>query len=134
MNKEHENDVMRKALEKIRFEIESYFFGDEGVPDSHEKVVDSFLENPPDYVSLRNTFFEIDQILRDYRADALPLKNCEVGNAEEQSKRFNKFCHAHKELVLSEYRCSDDCPCLKTLSSAECEMVWSQMSYKDEKQ
>ena len=71
MDREHENDVMRKALEKIRFEIESYFFDDEGALDSHEKLVDSFLENPPDYVSLRNTFFEIDRILRDYRAEVM---------------------------------------------------------------
>ena len=63
---EHENDAMRKALEKIRYEVESYVFDEPCKVDSHEKFVDSFTEDPPDYVSLRNTLFEIDRILRDY--------------------------------------------------------------------
>ena len=64
MSVKRENDVLRKALHKIRFEVESYFFDEEGV-DSHEKFVDSFLENPADYTTLRDTLFEIDSILRD---------------------------------------------------------------------
>lgn len=65
MSKEHENSVLRKTLEKIRREVEFYVF-DEPEVDSHEKFVDSFTENPPDYVSLRNTLFRLDSILREY--------------------------------------------------------------------
>lgn len=60
-------------------------------------------------------------------------RNCDIGTTEEQNHRFNEFCKAHKELVLSKYRCSDDCPCLKTLSNIDCAIAWSNMPYSKSK-
>lgn len=65
MSKEYENSVLKKTLEKIRCEVSSYFFNDYPV-ESHEKFVDLFLEDPPDYTTLRNTLLELDSILREY--------------------------------------------------------------------
>lgn len=59
-----------------------------------------------------------------------PKRNCDIGSPTEQNKRFEEFCKQHKELKLSSYQCSDDCPCLKTLSDTDCEFTWSQMPYK----
>jgi hypothetical protein len=55
---------------------------------------------------------------------AEPLKNCEVGTAEEQSVRFYDYCLTHsKDSVV----CLD-CPlCDK---SEMCEFVWAQLPYE----
>ena len=78
MSNEHENSVLRKTLEKIRREVEFYVF-DEPEVDSHEKFVDSFTENPPDYTTLRDTLFALDRILREY--------DQEISHLEEENGR-----------------------------------------------
>lgn len=49
-------------------------------------------------------------------------RNCDVGTAEEQSERYEKFCYAHRS---REKGCGDcplcDIPC--------CEFAWTQMPY-----
>ena len=51
-----------------------------------------------------------------------PPRNCDVGTAEEQSERYEKFCYAHRS---REKGCGDcplcDIPC--------CEFAWLQMPY-----
>jgi hypothetical protein len=55
-----------------------------------------------------------------------PLKNCEVGTAEEQSVRFYDYCLTHSK---SSVVCLD-CPlCDK---SEMCEFVWAQLPYESE--
>lgn len=55
--------------------------------------------------------------------DALsaPPRNCDVGTAEEQSERYDKFCDIHD--------CRSDCPLFKADS---CELAWAQMPYEAE--
>ena len=48
-----------------------------------------------------------------------PARNCDVGTAEEQVERFDKFCDIHD--------CKSDCPLFKAES---CEFAWSQMPYE----
>ena len=52
-----------------------------------------------------------------------PPRNCDVGTAEEQSERYEKFCYAHRS---REKGCGDcplcDIPC--------CEFAWLQMPYE----
>ena len=55
---------------------------------------------------------------------AAPPRNCDVGTAEEQSERFDKFCHAN----INTQRCCGDCPAFRTTRD-DCELVWAQMSY-----
>ena len=58
------------------------------------------------------------------RALATPARNCDVGTAQEQAERFNKFCESHpyKDGVGS--RCFN-CE----LDSCNCEIAWAQMPY-----
>jgi hypothetical protein len=55
---------------------------------------------------------------------AEPLKNYEVGTAEEQSNRFFAFCNKHQTFD----GCSD-CP---LEGSDRCEIAWAQMPYESE--
>lgn len=50
---------------------------------------------------------------------AEPVRNCDVGTADEQSERCDKFCYMHN--------CKSDCPLSKADS---CELAWAQMPYK----
>ncbi len=46
---------------------------------------------------------------------ALPLRNCDVGTAEEQIDRFGDFCHSHR-VYIDEFHgedCDPDCPIAK---------------------
>ena len=57
---------------------------------------------------------------------AEPLKNCEVGTAEEQSVRFHDYCltHSKRSVVCL------DCPlCGK---SEMCEFAWADLPYESE--
>ena len=58
---------------------------------------------------------------------AEPLRNCEVGTAEEQSKRFKKYCALHKSF---EWGC-EKCP-IFPYKIIKCEFLWSQMQYESE--
>lgn len=60
----------------------------------------------------------IDQALAD------PPRNCDVGTAEEQMKRWREFCATHPGC--------DECPChKKTRIITLCFAHWAQMPYKE---
>jgi hypothetical protein len=56
---------------------------------------------------------------------AAPARNCDVGTAEEQTERFDKFCHAN----INTQRCCGDCPAFRTTRD-DCELVWAQLPYE----
>lgn len=60
-----------------------------------------------------------------YAALAASPRNCDVGTAQEQEVRFERFCHAHR----SRERCCEDCPIVA--DSASCEFTWAQMPYEE---
>ena len=51
------------------------------------------------------------------------LRNCDVGTAEEQSERYEKFCYNHR----SREKGCGDCPLLE--GGPCCELAWTQMPY-----
>ena len=61
------------------------------------------------------------------------LRNCDVGTAEEQSDRFDKFCYSHnkcfqcpvKSIWNSHHRQKQLCEIIR------CEIIWSQMPYEE---
>ena len=62
-----------------------------------------------------------------------PLRNCDVGTAEEQIKRWEEFCaskHA-KWKIGSPIANSCDCPCYSNIACNW--FVWSQMPYEEVK-
>lgn len=55
-----------------------------------------------------------------------PLRNCDVGTAEEQSRRFHEFCvkHAHDGCPK--------CPAHQAVNkSTRCPIVWGQLHYEE---
>lgn len=81
--------------------------------------------------------------LRQKIMDALsaPARNCDVGTAEEQWKRFYEFCIDWEESG-PDGGCSDGCPCMAIKSKKSdgcfgqsgCFAIWAQMPYEEEKQ
>ena len=65
-----------------------------------------------------------------------PVRNCDVGTAEEQAERFMKFCEAHKpdehqftehgELLCPSTGCE-----LIACNYGQCALVWAQMPYEE---
>ena len=90
-----------------------------------QKALHSLIEN----IEMRGAIFGLEVIvdtktfLDAKAALAEPLRNCDVGTAEEQAKRFEKFC---KDNQTSSGSCSEckiwDCP--------RCELTWGQMPYE----
>jgi len=110
--------AMREALVKIRRELNTYC-NDCTLPDR-------MTEDPPDYTCLRDSLLEIERIVD--AALSAPARNCDVGTAEEQFKRYLAFCH-------SESRGCEHCPANKTRlrGTSNCDLAWAQMPYEADK-
>jgi len=70
-------------------------------------------------------------ILADIAKTALaaPPRNCDVGTAEEQLKRFKDFCR-----IISKDETCDGCPLFPQCSTLEhCTLAWAQMPYEEGK-
>lgn len=62
--------------------------------------------------------------MRAYKSE---LRNCDVGTAEEQLKRFGNFCR-----MISKDEICDGCPLFPQCSTLEhCTLAWAQMPYKE---
>ena len=56
---------------------------------------------------------------------AEPVKNCDVGTAEEQAKRFEEYCESE---VCKRKRCKSRA---KALCIERCALEWAQMPYEE---
>lgn len=90
---------------------------------------------------LREAYEFADEFLRDYGTDwklhnklcdmlksalAEPLRNCDIGTAEEQYERWWAFCAKHGDYCMG-------CPCGRpTGNLARCFAKWAQMPYSDD--
>jgi hypothetical protein len=78
-----------------------------------------------------------DQIEENEHALAEPLRNCDVGTAEEQSKRFILFCRRNPCRGV----CYDICNFanvngrigFQKIGQSRCFAFWAQMPYEEEK-
>ena len=61
------------------------------------------------------------------KALAIPLRECDVGTAEEQAKRFQEFCD---DSQTDEDFCSMCARC-SLKKERHCEIVWAQMPYTE---
>ena len=96
--------AMREALERLRTEIER-FYNNEWIPYDAWQGCDDVISH----------------------ALSAPARNCDVGTAEEQYKRYEKFCCSH-------YRIADTGSgnCLKCpFAQPVCKLAWSQMPYEE---
>lgn len=69
------------------------------------------------------------QIAENKKALEVPLRNCDVGTAEEQDERFNKFCFSYYDINNSDCSCGK-CPLRENNIKVTCEFAWSQMPYE----
>lgn len=53
-----------------------------------------------------------------------PLRNCDVGTAKEQSRRFEEYCESE---VCKRNRCKSQA---KALCIERCALAWAQMPYE----
>ena len=69
--------------------------------------------------------------LCDIACDAIsaPPRNCDVGTAEEQEARFNKFCFSYYNINNVDGECNT-CP-LNDNVKTTCEFAWMQMPYEE---
>ena len=90
------------------------------------------FSNELDPSEVSNAQYQIDKT---DEALTEPIRNCEVGTAEEQSKRFREFCSAHK-YVSSDFSIicrgfgKNRCPFFNARAKSKCEFAWSQMPYE----
>ena len=98
--------AMREALEKVRRVL-------------HCAIVADILKGD----DVNSAFNEVTAAL------SAPPRNCDVGTAEEQEKRFNSFCKTHLSGTRS--ICSAQCPCVGCRSMFHCLTKWSQMPYDE---
>lgn len=73
-----------------------------------------------------------------HRALAAPPRNCDVGTADEQMRRYCKFTLRYNPCSYEGYaRCAEDCPIHKKLTQEGhgellCQLEWAQMPYEAE--
>ena len=79
------------------------------------------------FLKTQNGGYEEMAIALDKAKAALaePLRNCDVGTAEEQYARVRAFCKRHKVGL----RCVD-CPVNGVLPK-NCALIWAQMPYEE---
>ena len=64
-------------------------------------------------------------------AIAIPLRNCDVGTAEEQKRRFKEYCDKHYDLI--EHHGCKGCPARNYIEGwgvPYCQLKWAQMPYE----
>ena len=68
---------------------------------------------------------------------SVPLRNCEVGTAEEQAERYRNFADRYVPCAYRGYaRCAEDCPVNIKLTQEGCgellcQLEWAQMPYEE---
>lgn len=60
------------------------------------------------------------------QALSAPPRQCDVGTAEEQERRFRKYCETEE---CNRYRCGHGC---KVVCIDRCAVAWAQMPYEQE--
>jgi hypothetical protein len=58
-----------------------------------------------------------------------PLRNCDVGTADEQYARFVDFCWRYRTVSIGGNSSCNDCP---IKGRKVCQLAWSQMPYESE--
>ena len=65
---------------------------------------------------------------------AAPPRNCDVGSAVEQKKRFVEYCKGHRIKIAGHADvCNPKCPCRKDGDLNLCVLAWAQMPYEERK-
>ena len=107
------------------------------INEKHETVADN--------VSANHHFREVAKMIQHEEVDvskmetttptreksSAPLRNCDVGTAEEQAERFYAFCGCHRFQSGIKGMCSSLCPLIRCRDMCNCLTKWSQMPYDE---
>lgn len=96
--------AMREALEKVRFYLPHFL---------------QYMRLHREDEEAGGYYERILEVVND--ALAAPPRNCDVGTAEEQTRRWNRFCYRHECL---------SCP-VEPIGEVDCILAWSQMPYDE---
>lgn len=105
-------EKMREAL----LEARRFVFQSSKMADRDLLILD---DQGPRILQPQDTLAKMDAAL------ALPPRQCDMGTAEEQDRRFKKFCNKHCRGSNVRYPCLT-CP----LPVDKCQLAWAQMPYK----
>lgn len=61
---------------------------------------------------------------------AEPVRNCEVGTAEEQAERLHAYCKSHRCLYCSSGN-GDECKFYRPGMKTDCKIEWANAPYKE---
>lgn len=139
-------DLESHGCDEDTYEYLNERFGDEerdSLPVKLHKQYKAALAAPPEPIGnsakMREALMSIRGIVSSYghkfirthilrlcnSALAEPLRNCDVGTAEEQAERFMHFCiHVNKSVCMN-------CPLIGNTSL--CQLQWAQMPYEEVK-
>ena len=104
------NSKMREALEVARRFVYA------STQTTGRDLLVNDKSGKPYILTPQDALKKIDEVLSE------PLRNCDVGTAEEQAERFDEFCYNHR----SREKGCGDCP---LLDCGPCELAWTQMPY-----
>lgn len=132
-------DFEAGVLERLADRIEAAHARESGNAAAMREAMTSVAENlalhvqcgrfvaPGDHVSFPAS--EAEAYIRDIRAAlSAPPRNCDVGNAADQARRFQDFCHAHRTASTS---CMRTCPGYNAPDVRRCQAIWSQLPYQE---
>ena len=112
--------AMREALEKTQSVIATCMEILNKIPDGcdYDGLVDEVADELCD---LRDSHVKA--------ALSAPPRNCDVGTADEQAKRFHSFCKKFQSCIQE--MCSPLCPFINCCDVCHCMTKWLQMPYKE---
>lgn len=104
-------------------------------PDNRFEIIEAAKKNLIETTNIETSPDEmkvLDSILfrmwqKKWLPGCKPLRNCDIGTAEEQAIRFHKYCSRQSQ---------DDILCLGCPlfgKEEQCEFVWAQMPYEEGK-
>ena len=89
-----------------------------------------YFDHRGEGTNLDDAGMAIDAIISIDAALAAPARNCDVGTAEEQAERHERFCAAHYKADAVDAQCFG-CPASDKKETA-CEFVWGQLPFAPE--
>ena len=108
------NNTLRNALSMLVDACDSFHQFIENGLDGHYEAI-------PRYDSGADDFLRCVDDAKSALAE--PVKNCEVGTVEEQSKRKMEFCYQQGGCI--------NCSFSRGATLTQCALAWAQMPYKE---
>ena len=93
-------------------------------------LIELFMDMPETMGGLKEGEFVVLDTRKMAEVLKKSLRNCDVGTAEEQARRFSSFCERHKQGGIHG-ACSSQCPLIICSSRGYCMAKWAQMPYEE---